>query len=68
MVRTDAAFADLIRREVTPDGPHFRVIDIKGTRTARAFHKTQVAFYVLLLHSILSELGNAGSVDALGEI
>lgn len=34
------SFADLIRREVTADGLLFRVIDIKATRSARAFHKT----------------------------
>ncbi|MBJ7533298.1 PD-(D/E)XK nuclease family protein [Rhodomicrobium vannielii ATCC 17100] len=62
------SFADLIRRDATADGPRFRVIDIKATRSARAFHKTQVAFYALLLRTILSELGNAGSVDTQAEI
>ena len=62
------SFADLIRREVTSNGPCFRVIDIKATRSARAFHKTQVAFYALLLRTILSEIGNAGSVDPQGEV
>ncbi|MGH6755068.1 MAG: PD-(D/E)XK nuclease family protein, partial [Bradyrhizobium sp.] len=62
------SFVDLIRREVTADGPRFRIVDIKATRSARAFHKTQVAFYALLLRTILSEFGNAGSVDPQGEI
>ena len=62
------SFADLIRREATVDGPCFRVIDIKATRSAAAFHKTQVAFYALLLRAILSELHVSGSVDLQGEI
>lgn len=37
------SFADLVRREKTASGPRFCVIDIKATRSARAFHKTQVA-------------------------
>lgn len=62
------SFADLIRRDVTANEIRFRVIDIKATRSARAFHKTQVAFYALLLRAVLSELGIAGIVDAQGEI
>lgn len=62
------SFADLIRREVTADGLLFRVIDIKATRSARAFHKTQVAFYAVLLRAVLSELSLPGSVDPQGEI
>ncbi|MCT7376366.1 hypothetical protein [Chelativorans salis] len=62
------SFADLIRREVRSTGLHFTVIDIKATRAARAFHKTQVAFYVLLLRSMLAELGVVGMVEAMGEI
>jgi hypothetical protein len=67
-IRMRRSFADLVRREVTADGPLFRVIDIKATRSARAFHKTQVAFYALLLRTILSDLDTAGSVDPQGEI
>jgi predicted RecB family nuclease len=62
------SFADLIRRDIKPEGPHFRVIDIKATRSATAFHKTQVAFYVLLLQQKLAELGAPGRIDSLGEI
>lgn len=62
------SFADLIRREVRPTGLHFTVIDIKATRGARAFHKTQVAFYVLLLRAVLAELGVIGTVEETGEI
>ncbi len=63
---------DLIRR-----GPHpnhgrdvFTVIDIKATRKATAFHKTQVAFYVLVLEALLTEMGIAadGRLDDHGEI
>ena len=48
--------------------PSFRIIDVKATRGARAFHKTQVAFYALLLEAILKENGLAGEIDSEGEI
>lgn len=62
------SFADLVERNVSSGAPVFKVIDIKATRSARAFHKTQVAFYALLLESVLEERGLAGSVDPDGEI
>lgn len=61
-------FADLVRREIRPTGMYFTVVDIKATRAARAFHKTQVAFYALLLRSLLTELGIAATVQSTGEI
>lgn len=61
-------FADLIRREPVPGGFEFTVIDIKATRAARAFHKTQVAYYALLLEQVLIERGIPGRVAAFGEI
>jgi len=67
-IKLRRSFADLIRREVRSTGLHFTVIDIKATRAARAFHKTQVAFYVLLLRSILAELGVSATVEPMGEI
>lgn len=67
-IRMRRSFADLIRREVRPDGLHFTVIDIKATRSSRAFHKTQVAFYVLLFRAILAELGSSAIVEPVGEI
>jgi PD-(D/E)XK nuclease superfamily len=62
------SFADLVRREVRAGHLHFTVIDIKATRAAKAFHKTQVAFYVLLLRAMLDELGVSATVEAEGEI
>jgi hypothetical protein len=62
------SFADLIKRDSTENGPRFRLIDIKATRSARAFHKTQVAFYALLLRAMISEIGCAGLIDAQAEI
>lgn len=59
---------DLVRRDLSGPAPVFRIIDIKATRGARAFHKTQVAFYALLLEWILKEGGLAGAVDPEGEI
>lgn len=67
-IKLRRSFADLIRREVRPTGLHFTVIDIKATRAARAFHKTQIAFYVLLLHAMLAELGVSATVEPIGEI
>ena len=67
-IKLRRSFADLIRREVRPTGLHFTVIDIKATRVARAFHKTQVAFYVMLLRAMLSELGVNATVEPMGEI
>lgn len=67
-IRMRNSYADLVRRERTPNGLHFKVIDIKATRGARAFHKTQVAFYVLLLREMLEELGVSATIDADGEI
>lgn len=59
---------DLIRRDRVDGGTRFTVIDIKGTRAARAFHKTQIAFYALLLRDLLSERGIDGEIAATGEI
>ncbi len=67
-IKLRRSFADLIRRENRPTGLHFTVIDIKATRSARAFHKTQVAFYVLLLRAMFAELGVKATVEAMGEI
>ena len=48
----------------------FTVIDIKATRRATAFHKTQVAFYVLVLEALMNEMGLpvAGRLNDHGEI
>lgn len=67
--------ADLLRREPAPvldDSSRFTVIDIKATRRATAFHKTQVAFYVRVLEELLKELSYAApvnvTIDPFGEI
>jgi len=63
--------ADLVRRERMSDGTlRFTVIDIKATRRATAFHKTQVAFYVRVLEERLAEmrLANAVEFDQSGEV
>lgn len=63
---------DLIRRAPTTPGgrPVFTIIDVKATRRATAFHKTQVAFYVRVLETLLAEMDlPAGpSLDDQGEI
>lgn len=48
--------------------PYFRVIDIKGTQRATAFHKAQVAFYALMLKAMLQHNDLPGEVDPEGEI
>lgn len=62
------SFADLIHRDLSGPVPVFKVIDIKATRAARPFHKTQVAYYVRLLQSVLQEIGAPGIVASMGEI
>lgn len=63
---------DLIRRAPTTPGdrPVFTIIDVKATRRATAFHKTQVAFYVRVLETLLAEMGQpaGSSLDDHGEI
>lgn len=61
-------FADLIRRDVVGGRTVFTVIDVKATRAARSFHKTQVAYYAMLLRAILAERGIAGEIAKEGEI
>lgn len=65
--------ADLVRRTQREDGVHvFTVIDIKATRRATPFHKTQVAFYVRVLEDLLRQMGgqdlNAVEISPIGEI
>lgn len=67
-LRLRHSFADLIRRDLSGPEPVFTVIDIKATRSARPFHKTQVAYYVRLLRAVLDEIGAAGKVADHGEI
>lgn len=65
---------DLIRRAKGDggNGHLFTVIDVKATRRATAFHKTQVAFYVRVLEELLRELDasapTGASLDTFGEI
>lgn len=61
-------FADLVRRDFIDGKPSFTVIDIKATRAARSFHKTQVAYYAILLSQVLSERKIEGAVSPFGEI
>ncbi|MBB4116985.1 hypothetical protein FHT80_006366 [Rhizobium sp. BK226] len=51
---------DLIRREgssTTPGLSLLTVVDVKATRRATPFHKTQVAFYAKVLDEVLREMG-----------
>lgn len=60
-------FADLIR-VVPADVPTFRLIDIKQSQRATAFHRAQLAAYALLLERLLERMDIPGRVDDLGEI
>ena len=67
--------ADLVRRRPgeRPDKPDlFTVIDVKATRHATSFHKTQVAFYVRVFEELLREMGRIrpinAEIDTFGEI
>lgn len=65
---------DLIRRTPGVGGEPdlLTIIDVKATRNATAFHKTQVAFYGLVLEALLAELGGANPrrvrLDPFGEV
>jgi hypothetical protein len=67
-VRIRRTYSDLVRYDLSGSAPSFRVIDIKATRVATAFHKTQVAFYARMLESVLKELGVVHTLDAMGSI
>ena len=65
---------DLIRRSTDDKSVRrlFTIIDIKATRRATAYHKTQVAFYARVLEELLRELDiaapAAAQLDSFGEI
>lgn len=59
---------DLVAVDRSGDRPVFTVIDIKATRKATAFHKTQVAFYVRLLELMLKEHRIDAEISDYGEI
>ena len=59
---------DLVAVDRSGNLPVFTVIDVKATRKATAFHKTQVAFYVRLLELILKELKVDAIVSDFGEV
>jgi hypothetical protein len=65
---------DLIRRTPGAKGEPdlLTIIDVKATRNATAFHKTQVAFYGLVLEELLKELGASNPrrvrLDPSGEV
>lgn len=61
-------FPDLVKREVIDGRVVFQIIDIKATRRATPFHKTQVAFYAHVLEALLTELRIDADVHPVGEI
>lgn len=61
-------FADLVYCDRSGPTPIFQVIDIKATRKATAFHKTQVAFYARMLQAVLADLGAPGLINPVGAI
>jgi hypothetical protein len=61
-------FPDLVKREVVDGRVVFQIIDVKATRRATPFHKTQVAFYARVLEALLAELRIDADVHPVGEI
>lgn len=64
--------ADLVRQvrsRARPEMFELTIIDVKATRRATAFHKTQVAFYARVLEALLREMGIGDTeISRTGEI
>ena len=56
-------FPDLVRLERVDGLPLFELTDVKATHVATPFHKTQVAFYGLMLQGMLHQLGIPGRIS-----
>jgi hypothetical protein len=61
-------YPDLIQRVGLGSETVFHLIDIKATRRATMFHKTQVAFYARMLETVLHELDVRARIDTKGSI
>ncbi len=61
-------FPDLVKRQVVDGRVMFQIIDVKATRRATPFHKTQVAFYARVLEALLAELRVVAEVHPEGVI
>ena len=61
-------FPDLVERKVVDGRVVFQIIDVKATRRATPFHKTQVAFYARVLEALLAELRIDADIDPVGYI
>jgi hypothetical protein len=59
---------DLVQVTVVSGRRKLRLIDIKSTPQAFAFHKTQVAWYAWMLRAVLEEHGIDADVDEQAEI
>jgi hypothetical protein len=62
-VRILNGFPDLVRIWHEDGVPVFELTDIKATHVATPFHKTQVAFYALMLQGMLNRLNLAGRIS-----
>lgn len=68
-VKLTRGYLDLVRREEDEDGlPVFTIADIKATQVATLFHKTQVAYYAILLRALLQHNEIPGKISGQGEI
>jgi hypothetical protein len=61
-------YPDLIAARLLDGRRCFRIADVKAVYRPTLFHRTQVAYYSLLLSAILAENAIAGLVDPIGEI
>lgn len=66
-VEFSRTYPDLLQR-IASDPLTFRIIDIKATQVATYFHKAQVAFYALVLKSMLAEMRSSARIDEVGQI
>lgn len=62
-IRILNGFPDLVRMWKEDGIPVFELTDIKATHVATPFHKTQVAFYSLMLEGMLKRLNLAGRIS-----
>lgn len=61
-------FPDLVRCERVEGRLRFTMIDIKAARKATPYHKAQIAFYVHVLKSYLSDLNVPADINPKGEV
>jgi hypothetical protein len=67
-VELASAYPDLIAVRLNDGRTSFRLIDVKAVHAPTLFHRTQVAYYSLLLEALLRERAVEAAVDPVAEI